>query len=173
MPRATRPLDPLPAPAPKPEIDDAPSLETLYRQHAGWLRSQLRTRYGAYVAARADDLVQETYVRAAARGVTTIRHPRAFLLRVASRLAIDLTRARRREAGAQADEPQSDPDQDAQVLLKQAILALPPHLRDPFVLNRFGGLTYDQIAARLGVSVKTVEGRMSQALVLCAARLKG
>ena len=127
MLRASGPLNSVPGLPPEP--DEAPAtLDVLYRRHAGWLRTRLRTRFGALIAARADDLVQETYARAAAQGAGAIRHPRAFLLSVASRLAIDVVRAARREGEAPSSygESASQPDQDAQLLLKQIILALPP-----------------------------------------------
>jgi RNA polymerase sigma-70 factor (ECF subfamily) len=48
---------------------------------------------------------------------------------------------------------------------------MPPLYRDIFVLNRFGGMTYPEIARARGISVKTVEWRMSKALEHCASRL--
>jgi RNA polymerase sigma-70 factor (ECF subfamily) len=63
----------------------------------------------------------------------------------------------------------SPPAQEQTLALKQAILGLPPKLQEVFLLSRFGGLSYDQIAVRCGLSVKTVEARMSKALALCAA----
>jgi len=68
--------------------------------------------------------------------------------------------------------PRTCPDQEAGLLLKQVILALPPIYRDTFVLNRVVGLTYAEIAQRQGISPKAVEYRMSRALVLCQAMLR-
>ncbi len=45
-----------------------------------------------------------------------------------------------------------------------AIEQLPPHIRTVFVMNRFDGLTYSQIASTLSLSEKTIEKRMGQAL---------
>jgi RNA polymerase sigma-70 factor (ECF subfamily) len=45
-----------------------------------------------------------------------------------------------------------------------AIDALPPKGREIFLLNRSKHLTYDQVAARMGISVKTVETHMGRAL---------
>lgn len=49
---------------------------------------------------------------------------------------------------------------------------MPEKERHVFLLNRFSGLSYPEIAARLGISVKTVESRMSKALAHCVALLR-
>lgn len=151
------------------EADAAGStIEAIYRSHGGWLIDFLRRRFGRQ---EAEELAQETYVRALSAGAE-IRHPRAFLARVAMSAARD--RARRRlarpalVAEAEHGEIAIPAPQEHTLALKQAILALPPKLQEVFLLSRFGGLTYEQIALRCGVSVKTVEARMSKALALCA-----
>ena len=49
-------------------------------------------------------------------------------------------------------------------LLHQALDDLPEEQRIAFEMNRFEGKTYREIAAALGISIKTVEYRISQAL---------
>lgn len=41
-------------------------------------------------------------------------------------------------------------------LVLAAVAALPPRRREAFVLNKFEGMSYDEIAARLGISRHTV-----------------
>jgi len=149
----------------------AASLELLYRQHSGWLLRAIRQRFGRD---QADDLVQETYLRATAYQGKPVENPRALLLRIATRAAIDSGRraaVRPQLVGGDEHEHGSADVQAEALALKQIILGLPPDLRDVFVLSRFGGMTYEEIAAQCGISVKTVEWRMSKALRLCAATL--
>lgn len=153
------------------EDDDAARLADLYRRYAGWLADRLRRRFGDDLA---EDLVQETYLRVAPfNQAGEIRHPRAFLLRVATNLGVDLgRRAARARAASPPSRPYAEASQFDDLLLREVVLSLPTPLQDVFVLSRFAGLTYEEIAARLGLSVKTVEWRMSRALAHCTARLR-
>lgn len=56
--------------------------------------------------------------------------------------------------------------------IKKAIDKLPDTYRKTFALSRFGEQTNAQIAAKLNVSVKTVEYRISQALKILRHRLR-
>jgi len=48
--------------------------------------------------------------------------------------------------------------------IRQAIDRLPMERRKVFIMSRYDGLTYSQIAEKLGISVKTVENQMGKAL---------
>jgi RNA polymerase sigma-70 factor (ECF subfamily) len=48
--------------------------------------------------------------------------------------------------------------------IRDAIDKLPLERRKVFILSRYDGLTYAEIATRLGISVKTVENQMGKAL---------
>jgi len=50
--------------------------------------------------------------------------------------------------------------------IERAIQSLPDVIRETFMLNRFEGLSYQQIAKQENVSVKTVEYRISKALTI-------
>ena len=56
--------------------------------------------------------------------------------------------------------------------IRKAIDDLPETYRDTFILSRFGEKTNAQIADRLGISIKTVEYRISQALKILRHSLK-
>jgi len=126
-----------------------------------------------------DDLAQEASLRAIESG-TAIRHPRAFLTRVARNIAIDEARKLKVRGGlalqidALPDQmaPWVGPDQETALLMKQVILGLPELYRDVFILSRFHGLSYQEIAAERGITVKAVEYRMSRALALCEEALR-
>lgn len=148
------------------------ALADLYGRYARWLTARLRHRYGD----AAEDLVQETYLRVApyqARG--TIRFPKALLLRIARNIAIDQKRqadTARNHVSHHIAADHVDADQLSDLITKEAILSLPEDLRDVFVLNRVVGLTYEEVAARTGLSIKAVEWRLSRALIQCASQLR-
>lgn len=161
---------------------DPHGLETLYRRYAAWLGSVLRKQLGGYADA-SEDLVQETYVRIARYcEEDAVRHPRALLKRIGVNLARDHMRRHVVSGGLSTDVRRTnealseglvhDPEQEYRLQLEQIVLALPPIFRDVFVLNRFSGLSYAEIAQHLGISEKTVEWRMSKALVLCSEQMQ-
>ena len=56
--------------------------------------------------------------------------------------------------------------------IEEALERLPQTYREAFVLNRIDGKTYNEIAATLGVSSKTVDYRIQQALKSLRVELK-
>ena len=151
--------------------DAGDGLNHLYRRYSAWLGRRLRSRVDADTAA---DVVQETYLRIAHHAVGEIRHPKAFLLEVALNLVRDRARAaaRREKAmrGYKTADGETAPQLD-QVLLLQILRDMPQLYRDVFVLSRFEGMTYPEIARSHGISVDTVQWRMARALEYCASRL--
>jgi RNA polymerase sigma factor (sigma-70 family) len=167
----------------EPEIrriaaETAEGVDRLYRRYGTWLLRTLATRFRA-TAIEVDDLVQETFLRVARYPAEdAARHPQALLSRIAVNLARD--QLRRNVVHGGLGNTELDPfcdrvvedDRHEQLVLKQLVLGLPRPLRDVFLLSRYTGLTYDEIARHLGISVKTVEWRMSKALALCALGLR-
>jgi RNA polymerase sigma-70 factor, ECF subfamily len=56
--------------------------------------------------------------------------------------------------------------------IEMGIESLPEKCREVFQLNRQEGLKYAEIAAKLGISIKTVEAQMSKALAILREQLK-
>lgn len=55
--------------------------------------------------------------------------------------------------------------------LQDALAEIPDKSREVFLMNRIEGLTYSDIAERLGLSVKAIEKRMSEALSILRSRI--
>lgn len=157
----------------------AAAIEDLYRDHGDWLRRLVAARLRMQPA-DVDDLVQDTWLRAARPVTTDITHPRAFLFQTALNLFRD---RKRREAvrqhhreGVTAGQARGDrhgmSEQEATLELERIVLDLPEKMRDVFVLSRFRHMSNAEIAVTLGISIKTVEWRMGKALTLCMSRLR-
>jgi RNA polymerase sigma-70 factor (ECF subfamily) len=70
--------------------------------------------------------------------------------------------AREMTTPARGDREVVEEEMDA--ALQQALEHLPPRCREVFELSRVQGLKYAEIAAALGISIKTVEAQMGKAL---------
>jgi RNA polymerase sigma factor (sigma-70 family) len=135
----------------------------------------------------AEDLVQDVYVRLAQRGnLDDIEHLGGYVFEAAASVLRD--RARRRQTrAADAHDPYDSerhgdvdfaPDRvlEGQVRLRQAsaaLLELPERTRHVFVLRRVEGLRYQDIAARLQISVSAVEKHMQRAVAFLLQRVDG
>jgi RNA polymerase sigma-70 factor (ECF subfamily) len=108
---------------------------------------------------------------------------RALIFKIATNLAYDRFR-QRKTRGLQGDVeqldalPSSSPAPDNIVALEQGVeivkrtlLELKPRCRQVFLLRTSEELEYDDIAARLGVSRRTVEREMQHALDVIQRRL--
>jgi RNA polymerase sigma-70 factor (ECF subfamily) len=62
-------------------------------------------------------------------------------------------------------------EREIQGALREAVDTLPDRCREVFELSRVKGLRYAEIAAALGISVKTVEVQMGKALRILRERL--
>ncbi|MGR4863188.1 RNA polymerase sigma factor [Caulobacter sp. LARHSG274] len=161
------------SPAPvRPDLSLA--VESLFRRYDTWFRRVLRKRYGDM----ADDLAQEAYLRTAMHDAAgEVRHPKAFLMQVANNLAIDRLRRQRREEdqlidGEAFQSSSTAASQEYELTLKQIVLALPPELRDVFVLSHINGLTHRESALQLGLTERTVKDRMRRASIRVAAAMR-
>lgn len=109
------------------------------------------------------DLIPYVYRSVANAAISSVRTERAIRAR-------DLHLAQAAADIAPAEPPDGGSDLDTHV--RQAIEALPERCRLVFLLSRDAGLTYDAIAARLGISPKTVENQIVRALRRLRAALK-
>jgi RNA polymerase sigma factor (sigma-70 family) len=138
-----------------------------------------------------EDIVQETCLRlfqAAQR--QPIRSPRAFMLKTVRNLALNKLRLADALNHMVADERTNDDEgaatqglEDAHeertpesvvaseqefVVFCRAIRALPRQRRRVILLRRVYGLSQREVAAKLGISERTVENHIAQAVVSCS-----
>jgi RNA polymerase sigma-70 factor (ECF subfamily) len=118
--------------------------------------------------ADADDLTQETYVRAF-RSLPRFRaesSARVWLLSIARRVAADAVRTasrrRRLDATVVAQLPVG-PDVAEAVAMERLVAGLDPDRRAAFVMTQVLGLTYDEAAVACGCQVGTIRSRVARA----------
>jgi RNA polymerase sigma-70 factor (ECF subfamily) len=132
----------------------------------------------------AEDIVQETCTRLLR--FDDLEHDesraRSYMFKVATNLAYDRHRKRREQSiedvGLAAepltaiDGPDAMVDLDrAMETITQVLLQLKPRSRQVFLLRTAEGLSFEAIAERLGISQRSVERDMKQALDACQRRL--
>lgn len=125
--------------------------EPLYR----FLRRFLRDE------AAAEELAQDTFVRALGASYRPDGRERAWIFQIARNLARDHLRAMARRHTHVGDADLSTlPDRAAALDLHAAIASLADDDREVFLLRELGGLTYEEIAQACAVSVEGVRARL-------------
>lgn len=149
-----------------------------FSDHHRWLlqhiQRQLRNR------ADAEDTAAETFCQLLTARVdpTTLERPRAFLSTVARRLIYDRYRRQRLEQAylerlaLLPEEVAPSPEEkllllEALTTIDRALSELPLVVKQAFLYSQLDGLSYVEIARRLGVSERTVSRYMTQALRQC------
>lgn len=152
------------------------ALVDLNARFARPLRSFFRKR--AYNEQEADDLVQEVFVRLAAREpAASMEHAEAYIFQMAANLLRDRARRRATRTAADRDLTAGDANSFEEIspervllgkqrlaLLERVLGELPERTRVVFLLHRFEELKYAEIARRLEISVSSVEKHMMEAM---------
>lgn len=132
---------------------------------------------------QAEDLIQEAFLRMqeyCEKG-GQVQQPEGFLVRTALRLAMNARRDEHRDLYVDKDIDEltfvldTNPAPDEVLAVEQclnrmrdALDAASRRTRDVFFMHRLDGLSYAQIAARLGISVSAIEKHMASALAILA-----
>jgi RNA polymerase sigma factor (sigma-70 family) len=149
---------------------DVRAFEALYRRHAGRVHGVIWRLVGG-VHARAEELVQETFVRAWQR-LDSFRGESRFatwLHRLAVNTALmDLRASRSRPQGSEdALEPEAlgghVENPGLGLDLERAVAALPPRARAVLVLHDVEGWQHQEIAVELGMAVGTSKAQLHRA----------
>jgi len=156
----------------------------LFAQHGGALQAFLYRRVRRHPDAA--ELAQEVYVRMLrVPDMTTVRNPEAYLYAIASNLAKEHShRAPRESSVLNIDDPTvqeqlaelpvfgGELDRERRIeRLREVLSQLSPKCHAAVVLQYWHGLSYDEIAGRLGISTHMVKKYLSQALVHCRRRM--
>lgn len=159
---------------------DTKNIGQLYSEEGDRLERQIARRTGNPSIAR--DLVHDLFLRFWERQPALSGSPAAFLNRSARNISIDHLRREKVRASWTAasvtEAPQEDPAFEAlsglqsQEAVKRAIRSLPETTRRLFLMNRAEGLSFQQIAARCGMSERNVAKHMAKAVACCARALE-
>jgi RNA polymerase sigma factor (sigma-70 family) len=157
-------------------------LSTLVR-HYDDLVDHIRRRFGDRSLAR--DVVHDVCVQLLERGEKeNVRTPLALLRKISNDTAVSRYRSDRRrgawveavselpEVACPAATPMSRYDSEREFqLLVSAIAGLPPRCQAVFVMHKVHEIPQAEVAARLGISIKTVEKHLRLGLATCRQRL--
>jgi RNA polymerase sigma-70 factor (ECF subfamily) len=159
-------------------------VERLFAEHRGALQAFLYRRVRRHPDAA--ELAQEVYVRMLrVPDMTTVRNPEAYLYAVASNLAkehahrvphdykaIDIDDPLVQEQLSELPAFGGQLDREQRIRrLREVLRQLPPKCQAVVALQYWHGLSYEEIAQRLGISSNMVKKYLSQALVHCRRRM--
>jgi len=150
--------------------------------HLAALRRRLIQR-GRSRGADLDDLIQEGYLRLCLyehEQKARVRDPVAFLVNVVEKVHIDRVRRAALTRRIFSDRPIDEldcpdttdlPEQQAEAhelieRIERSLAAANPRTREAFLLHRFDGMSYVEIARRFNISTRAVTNHIAKALIL-------
>lgn len=153
--------------------------------HQTELRAYLSRRFGSdFIAAEA---VQDACVRLSGVSLaeSSVKHPKAYIFRVATNIAIDLLRREKRQSKQHAalDDShvietfpgpcfqRSMEQRQRLASLQRAIADMPPRCREVFIRHKIRGCSHAEIASDLGITRNAVEKLIIRGMQFCRARL--
>lgn len=115
----------------------------------------------------AEDAAQEAFARGLV-GLRKLKEPARFapwLARICRNVAVDMVRDRPPQSSAEDLTPPQNGGRDEWTLqiVREAIARLPVALREVTVLRYYNDCSYEQIAAVLGLSKMSINGRLTRA----------
>jgi RNA polymerase sigma-19 factor, ECF subfamily len=150
----------------------------LYKSHSRWLKGWLLKKLQCYY--NAEDIAQDTFHKLLLlpdAELARLASPKAYLATIAKRLIIDQARRRKIENAylealmlvSNDDSVASSEEYLAAVNMLERIVtvleSLPQKPRLAFLLCRFEGAGYQEIAEQLGVSVSMVKQYIAQVML--------
>lgn len=133
-----------------------------------------------------EDVIQDLYLRLVEReyGAENIRHPRAFVYKVARNLSLNqrayahqrqgesLTLAQEENLMQSASLDDVIEQQQRYEHFCQAVNALPAQCRRVFIMKKIEGRSNSDIAAALKISLSTVDTHLARGLIACSKHLR-
>ena len=144
-----------------------PSVESIWAEFAATLRGFIRARVRDHAAA--EDILQHVFVKVHHK-LPTLRAGEsleAWVWRITRNAIIDHFRRQRPnepladDIFSAVDEPANSPDLNPCV--RRFVSELNPHHREALVLTEWQGLTQEQMAKRLGISLSGAKSRVQRA----------
>lgn len=152
-----------------------PAFQVFLDAHREPVLAYLRATVGP---SDAEDCFQETFI-AALRAYERMdgHHPRAWVMTIARRKAIDHHRARARRAEPRAELPERAsldgvPREGPDERVRAAVAALPDAQREAIALRYAADLPYREIAAALGCSEQAARRRVADARRTLRAKIE-
>ncbi|MDO5978873.1 RNA polymerase sigma factor [Flavivirga spongiicola] len=153
--------------------------ESIFNEHSETLRNFIYYKCGDIE--QAEDIVQESFVKLWRNCAKVIfEKAKSYLYTVAKNIFLNEVAHKKvvlqHQVHLASDRTNETPEflfeeREFMVKLEKAIADLPEKQREVFLLSRIDKKKYSEISDIVGISVKAVEKRMSQALVTLRARI--
>lgn len=128
-----------------------------------------------------EDVVQDVFLKLWAKkeDITIIQSIKSYLYRATINTSLNYLESNKKILRLQDTEITTAVNggeelqhKELEIKINEAINLLPPKCKAIFVLSRYEGMKYQQIADHLDISIKTVENQMSKALQMLREQLK-